>query len=188
MREAPTTPPQPQGEIVIRPLREEDLLDLEWDGEYVHFRNLYRRAYEEMLQGLRLMMVAVDGTTGEIVGQVFVQYSSGDPRFADGRTRGYIYALRVKAGYQNRGIGHQLIQAAEDNLRQKGMRTATIGVAKSNTGAQRLYEHIGYRVLGEDAGRWSYLDERGHLQEVNEPSWVMEHLLESKASRGRAGG
>jgi ribosomal protein S18 acetylase RimI-like enzyme len=188
MTEVKTTPLRPQDEILIRPLREEDLPALEWDGEYVHFRTLYRRAYEEMLLGSRLMMVAVNETTDEIVGQVFVQYSSDDPRFADGRTRGYVYALRVKVAYQNRGIGRRLIHTAEDVLRQKGMRAATIGVAKANTGAQRLYERLGYQVLGEDAGRWTYLDERGNLREVNEPSWLMEHILESMASRGRPGG
>jgi ribosomal protein S18 acetylase RimI-like enzyme len=129
----------------------------------------------------------VRATTGEIVGQVFLQYASDDPRFADGLTRGYIYALRVKAAYQNQGIGRQLIQEAEGHLRQKGMRLATIGVAKSNAGAQRLYERLGYRVLGEDAGCWTYLDEKGNLREVNEPSWLMGGPLDSGVSRGNAG-
>ena len=185
MTEAKTTTPQPQDQVSIRPLREEDLPDLEWDGEYVHFRNLYRRAYEEMLSGSRVMLVAVEGSSGGIVGQIFIQYSSGDPRFADGRTRGYLYALRVKPAYQNRGIGRQLIHAAEDNLRQKGMRVATIGVAKTNIRAQRLYARLGYHVLGEDAGRWTYLDEQDNLREVNEPSWLMERPLILKVARDR---
>jgi ribosomal protein S18 acetylase RimI-like enzyme len=175
-----TRPLEPPDQVLIRVLREEDLPALEWNGEYTHFRNLYRRTFEEMLQGVRLMMVATQAASGEIIGQVFLQYASGDPRFADGRTRGYIYALRVKAAYQNHGIGRRLIREAEAHLRQKGMRVATIGVAKSNAAAQRLYERLGYRVLGEDAGRWTYLDERGNLREVNEPSWLMEHRLDSR--------
>jgi ribosomal protein S18 acetylase RimI-like enzyme len=175
----------PRDKILIRLLREEDLPALEWEGEYTHFRNLYRRTYEEMLEGVRLMMVAVQAATGEMVGQVFLQYSSGDPRFADGRTRGYIYALRVKPAYQNRGIGAHLIQQAEANLRHRGMRVATIGVAKANAAARRLYERLGYRVLGEDAGRWTYLDERGNLREVDEPSWLMERSLDAQGANGK---
>lgn len=188
MTGTPSSAFRPQNEILVRPLREEDLPDLEWDGEYVHFRDLYRRAYEDMLLGSRLMMVAEVPVTGEIIGQVFLQYSSGDPRFADGRTRGYIYALRVKRPYQNQGIGRRLIGAAEENLREKGLRVATIGVAKTNTGAQRLYQRLGYRIREEDAGRWTYQDEKGHLREVNEPSWLMEHSLDSQASQARGEG
>jgi ribosomal protein S18 acetylase RimI-like enzyme len=185
MTEEKTQPLAPPEQVVIRVLREEDLPALEWEGEYKHFRNLYRRTYEEMLEGVRLMMVAVCSATDEVVGQVFLQYSSGDPRFADGRTRGYIYALRVKGPYQNQGIGAHLIREAEAKLRQKGMRVATIGVAKSNAAAQRLYERLGYHVLGEDAGRWTYLDERGNLREVNEPSWLMERPLDWRAGRNQ---
>jgi ribosomal protein S18 acetylase RimI-like enzyme len=164
-------------EFTIRPLREEELPALEWDGEYAHFRHLFRQSFEEMQLGQRIMLVAYAADSGALAGQVFLQFISSDPKYADGASRGYLYALRVKPAYQNRGLGRQLILAAEEQLRGRGMLVSTIGVAKDNMRAQRLYERMGYEIVGEDPGRWTYVDHLGHLREVNEPSWLMAHEL-----------
>ena len=37
---------------------EEDLPKLEWYGEYLHFRRVFRRAYDDQLAGRRLMLLA----------------------------------------------------------------------------------------------------------------------------------
>jgi len=167
----------PLHEFIIRPLREEELPALEWDGEYAHFRHLFRQSFEEMQLGQRVMLVATAAGSGALAGQVFIQFISSDPKYADGASRGYLYALRVKPEYQNRGLGRQLIQAAEEQLRGRAMQVSTIGVAKDNLHAQRLYERMGYQIVGEDPGRWTYVDHHGRLREVNEPSWLMAHVL-----------
>jgi ribosomal protein S18 acetylase RimI-like enzyme len=164
-------------EFVIRPLREDELPALEWEGEYTHFRNLFQQSFEEMQLGQRVMLVAYAAGSGAMAGQVFVQFISADPKYADGASRGYLYALRVKPAYQNRGLGRQLIQAAEERLRARGMDVSTIGVAKDNMRAQKLYERMGYQIVGEDPGRWTYVDHQGGVREVNEPSWLMAHEL-----------
>jgi ribosomal protein S18 acetylase RimI-like enzyme len=164
-------------EFAIRPIGERDLPALEWDGAYLHFRRLFRQAYEDMRTGTRHLLMIEYRPTGEMVGQVFIQWSSSDPRYADGARRGYLYALRIKPAFQCRGLGTRMLNAAEDELRRRGMDTASIGVEKNNPRARALYERLGYRILADDPGRWSYLDHEGNIQEVLEPAWLMEKRL-----------
>ncbi len=164
-------------EFIIRPMREDELPALEWDGEYTHFRNLFRQSFDEMRLGQRVMLIAHEAESDALAGQVFVQFISADPKYADGASRGYLYALRVRPAFQNRGLGRQLILSAEDHLRSRKMQVATIGVAKDNSRAQKLYERLGYEIVAEDPGRWTYVDHLGRLREVNEPSWLMAHEL-----------
>jgi ribosomal protein S18 acetylase RimI-like enzyme len=164
-------------EYRIRTLEEADLSALEWDGEYVRFRNLFRQAYEEMRGGVRLILILEHLQPPSVIGQIFIQWNSADPRLADGFARGYLYALRVKPEYRGRGLGTRLLQAAEQELLDRRMQAASIGVEKSNLRARALYERLGYRLIGEDPGRWSYIDHMGMKQNVSEPAWLMEKTL-----------
>jgi len=164
-------------EFLVRMLDERDLPTLEWDGTFLHFRTLFRQTFDDMRLGTRLMLVMEHKPSGEIVGQIFLQWNSSDPRFADGRRRGYLYSLRVKPAFRRRGLGTRLIRAAEDALRQRGMDTASIGVEKNNSDALSLYERNGYHVIAEDPGCWSYTDHLGRKQNVSEPAWLMEKKL-----------
>jgi ribosomal protein S18 acetylase RimI-like enzyme len=163
--------------FIIRAVEETDLPALEWEGEYTHFRIVFRQAYEDMLAGSRLLLVMERRTLGDLVGQVFLQFSSSDPRFADGRGRGYLYALRVKSQFRRRGLGTRLIRAAEDALIATGMQSVSIGVAKENPRARALYERLGYRILAELPGEWSYIDNVGQIRQVVEPAWLMQKKL-----------
>ena len=164
-------------EFIIRRVEERDLPALEWDGAYRHFRRLFRQTFEDMRRGKRTLLMMEHRCSGEMVGQVFIQWNSSDPRFADGRRRGYLYALRIKPAYRERGLGSRMICAAEGELRRRGMDTASIGVEKKNPRARTLYERRGYRVIGEDPGCWSYIDHQGIKREISEPAWLMEKQL-----------
>lgn len=161
--------------IQLRYADADDLPKLEWYGQYSHYRGLYQRAYQEQLQGRRLMLVAECG--GFPIGQVFVQFNSADPMVADGDTRGYLYSLRVMEMFRGHGIGTRLIEEAEGDLVDRGFQWATIAVAKTNDGALRLYQRNGYRRFREDEGRWSYRDERGQRRAINEPCWILEKRI-----------
>src|SRR5207253_10847567 len=108
--------------------------------------------------GQRILLVAVMGT--QVIGQVFIQLSSTERRYADGYSRGYLYSLRVRAEWQERGIGTRLVKAAEATLRARGFSTAVIAAGKENTRARQLYERLGYRPFADDPGVW-------YLQDVN---------------------
>ena len=161
--------------VVIRFATEADLPALEWEGEYLHYRRLFKKAMAEAQRGRRLLLLAeVDG---QIVGQIFVQLSTRPTFSASGADSGYLYALRVKRPHRDQGIGTQLILEAESQLRQLGYGRTVISVAKRNTAARRLYHRLEYRVFSEDPGEWSYLDHLGQLREVSEPAFVLEKWL-----------
>ncbi len=162
--------------LVIRPVCAEDLPALEWDGQYRDYRHVFRETFEDARQGRRILLVAVAGAG--MVGQVFVQLSSSDTQFADGATRGYLYALRVRPLWRGQGVGTRLIAAAETALRARGYTTAVIAAAKENMGAARLYQRLGYHIFAEDPGEWSFTDADGQAQSMAEPCWVMDKRLE----------
>ena len=98
-------------EITLRLARRGDLPKLEWYGQYTHFRNLFRRTFQEQEQRRRLMLIADCGDFP--IGHVFIQLSSGDLHFSDGKRRAYLYSLRVMEMFRGRGIGTRLIEEAE---------------------------------------------------------------------------
>ncbi len=161
--------------ITIRNLREPELPALEWEGAYTQYRRVYRQTFEDALRGQRIMLVAVSGA--RLVGQVFIQLSSTETRYADGYSRGYLYSLRVRPELQGQGLGTRLLSSAEATLRARGYTTAVIAAGKDNPGAFRLYERLGYRSFADDPGVWYFSDVNGVQQVVEEPCWVMEKRL-----------
>lgn len=171
---------QQKSSLRIRPLSEQDLPELEWSGEYTHYRLLYRQIYEDVCRGKALMWVAEWDGAG-IIGQLFVQLFSPREELANGVDRAYIFAVRVKPAFRGKGVGTCLVQTAEEDLRRRGVHTVTLNVAKGNTLAQNFYRRLGYRIVAHEAGRWSYLDHLGKRQYVVEPSWRMEKDLHQRA-------
>jgi ribosomal protein S18 acetylase RimI-like enzyme len=164
-----------QERITIRPVAAEDLPGLEWDGAYTSHRSVFRQTFEQAQQGQRVMLIAVASET--VIGQVFIQLVSSELEFANGVDRGYLYALRVRPGWQGQGLGTRLIAAAEAELRSRGFTTAVIAVGKDNLAARRLYERLGYRAFADDPGVWYFTDVNGVQQTMEEPCWVMEKMI-----------
>lgn len=161
----------------VRQVTQGDLPALEWDGEYRHFRRLYREIYHSACQGKAVLWVADLAPVG-LIGQVFVQLDSARKELADGLMRAYIYGFRVRPLYRGRGVGGQMLQTLENDLRDRRYRLATLNVGRQNAEARRFYERHGYRVVADEPGRWSYLDDQGNRREVHEPAWRMEKRLD----------
>ncbi|MDX2159785.1 MAG: GNAT family N-acetyltransferase [bacterium] len=153
----------------FRAARLDDLPKLEWYGQYAHFRNLFRKTFREQQKGRRLMLIAECNQFP--VGHIFMQTGSEKPYCT------YFYSFRVMEHFRGCGIGTRLIQEAETIALTYGYRRAAIAAAKDNPGARRLYERMGYQVMGEDAGRWSYVDHENRVRHVHEPCWVLEKSL-----------
>lgn len=162
-------------DVHIRMGRESDLISMEWEGEYRRYRRHYRHAIEEAKLGRRIILVAEIGE--QIVGQIFVQLRSVQYDINQKTPSGYFHAFRVRPEYRNRGIGTRLLLEAEAALKTKGRLRALITAAKDNPDARRLYERLGYSIFADDPGDWSYVDDKGHLRRVYEPSVVLEKWL-----------
>lgn len=158
--------------LKIRPVRKEDLQALEWDGEYKKFRRMYADIFYSTLVDKTLMWV-IETEQGEIIGQAFVMLRSGELDAADGEKRAYFFGFRIRDAWRNRGIGSYLMRFVEGDLFERGYQYITLNVAKDNQDALRLYQRLGYKIVGSHAGKWSYVDDQGVVQHVNEPSWRM---------------
>ncbi len=161
--------------VQIRHLTESDLPALEWEGRFKHFRRLYQRGMEDAKQGRTIMLVAEHEE--RIVGQIFIQLRGGPPGLSKGLNSGYLYSFRVRPEVRNHGVGTQLMERAEDELRALGFGRAVIAVAQDNSDALRLYERMGYRRIGEDPGEWAYTDHLGRIRWVSEPAFVLEKRI-----------
>jgi len=159
--------------IQVRQLRKSDLKALEWDGEFSHFRRLYEASYQSARNGNSILWIAELPSVG-LIGQLFVQLTSSRHELANGMNRAYIYGFRIKPTYRNHGIGSLMMEKAEGDLLKRGFGTVTLNVGQENPGARRLYERLGYQVVAEEPGIWSYTDHEGMVRNVHEPSWRME--------------
>ncbi len=73
----------------------------------------------------------------------------GDPVIAtvmvgDDGHRGWVYYVAVDPGHQGRGIGHDLMTAAEHWLTDRGLSKAMLMVRDTNTAVVGFYEGQGY--------------------------------------------
>lgn len=61
---------------------------------------------------------------------------------------GYVQSVCVAPGWRNRGVGGQLVAFAETRILAETP-NVFICVSSFNDGARRLYERLGYEVIGE---------------------------------------
>jgi ribosomal protein S18 acetylase RimI-like enzyme len=163
-------------QVQIRPLKESDLPALEWDGEFAHFRRVYRNNFERIEMGEALAWVAELPGVG-VIGQVFIQLNCGRPELANGSSRAYFFSFRVRQAYRSLGVGTRMMHVFEEDLRQRGFISLTLNVAKDNSKAIKLYQRNGYRIVAHEPGKWSYPDDYGEWHQVIEPAWRMEKKL-----------
>ncbi|MDH3944183.1 MAG: GNAT family N-acetyltransferase [Anaerolineae bacterium] len=169
--------PAAMPQVIIRAMRSEDLPALEWDGEFTHFRAVYQKVYDRMLEGTALMWV-MEFPERELIGQAFVQLKDPVNQFftPDGR-QAYIHSFRIRPAFRSVGLGSRLLDFIEADLVERGFQFAALNVGLTNHGAKRLYTRKGYRVVGRDSGNWSYHDHEGILRRVSEPGWNMRKKL-----------
>jgi ribosomal protein S18 acetylase RimI-like enzyme len=163
-------------DIHIRLAQELDLNDMEWDGEYIYYRRLFKQIFEGMNTGESHIWVAILDRVG-LVGQMFVQFSSNRYELADGRERGYIYGFRVKPAFRRRGLGSKMLEYAEDDLRMRNYQWATLNVSKQNLEGQKFYQRHGFQIVANESGNWSYFDHEGVLRKVHDPAFRMEKRI-----------
>ncbi|MBQ3192367.1 MAG: GNAT family N-acetyltransferase [Oscillospiraceae bacterium] len=93
--------------------------------------------------------VVVDGVlpVGEVTLDYYASgYGNAESRIklADGKTTGYVTALRIREEYEGKGYVSQLMRCMEDGARALGFRRLTIGVEAAETRNLGIYLHWGY--------------------------------------------
>ena len=68
--------------------------------------------------------------------------------FLDGPLNGYIQTIVLHPGWRNRGLGHRLMQFAEERIFRQSP-NVFLCVSHFNQRAQKFYERRGYRRVGE---------------------------------------
>jgi GNAT superfamily N-acetyltransferase len=86
-----------------------------------------------------------------VAGRILGFVSAGLTRDAEdrGAAVGEVYAIYLTPTAWGHGLGGELLRTAEDDLCERGNRTATIWVLAGNTRARRFYEQCGYAVDGK---------------------------------------
>jgi ribosomal protein S18 acetylase RimI-like enzyme len=82
------------------------------------------------------VLVSENGT-GRIDGSVMVGH--------DGH-RGWLYYVAVAPGQRGTGLGRDLVSAAEQWLRHRGIVKAQLLVREANTSVVSFYEHLGFEI------------------------------------------
>jgi ribosomal protein S18 acetylase RimI-like enzyme len=165
--------------ITIRNLRKTDLPALEWEGEFIHFRNVYADLYMKIEKGTARAWVAVN-SANFMIGQVFLQLTSDRLELADGWNRAYLYSFRIRPNYQSNGLGTKILSILEDELVRLKYTRLTLNVANDNLRAIKLYKNCGFQIVADEPGVWSYPDHNDVWQTIVEPAWRMEKKLVSK--------
>jgi GNAT superfamily N-acetyltransferase len=88
-----------------------------------------------------VFMAEIDGTVAGFC-------SVGPSRTVD--DAGELYTIYLEPGQEGKGLGHALLTAAEDALREQGYRLAILWVLRENIVARRFYERHGWATDGEE--------------------------------------
>ena len=151
--------------LVIRPLHTTDLDIL--------FNEISRQNGQQWLERQQrsefyVAVAEMDGIPVARLGMDFVSYA--------GQGAAYLFSAHVELDYQSRGIGTALFLHMEPIARERGFAALDVQVNRDNPRAQRLYELLGYVVVGPVVGRWSYRD-GDRVVEIVEDNWLMRKSI-----------
>ncbi len=106
----------------------------------------WRGVAEGIAASERILLVAEDRASGEIVGTVQVVFGQPEnqPHRAD------VAKTLVHRGARRRGLGTALMRAAEDVARASGRTLLVLDTASGD--AERLYERLGWTRVGQVPG------------------------------------
>jgi ribosomal protein S18 acetylase RimI-like enzyme len=142
-------------DVVIRPAKRDDLRDLDWYGHQSPVRRHIASILDRREVGETELLVAeVNGFAAARLGIDFTR----------ARDATLLWSFAVVPHLQRLGIGTAMVAAAEKLARERGFAIAEIHVEKGNSDAQRLYERLGYEVVGEERA-------------ARPPEWVLRKAI-----------
>lgn len=131
--------------LPVTDLYEDDLPGIEWSGSPLHLE--YVRAALRRVPTGEVEYLCVRAPNGEIVSKGGINYS-----WLPGT--GMLYQFATRENLMSLGIGTQLIRAAENRIKKRGLTKASLRVELANMRARALYERLGYRAVREVTSEW----------------------------------
>ena len=127
-------------QLQIRPFRDEDLSGVVELWEAV-FPNEPTRNDPRAIVARKLRIQRDLFLVGHLDGRLVATVMAGFDGF-----RGWIYHLAVAPELRQRGFGRQIMEVAEDKLRDLGCPKINLQVRASNTAVIEFYEKLGYGI------------------------------------------
>ena len=143
---------EPSETVTIGDLRREELDLIGWSGTSSHIKNVAGQLDRRDL-GLVEYLVVRDRTGAPI--------AKGAIDYEETRGVGTIIQMATRPDLEGRGHASRLIAEAEKRIRTRGLPKVRLAVEPDNARAKRLYEHLGYRPVGERETGWEYDREDG---------------------------
>ena len=162
--------------VTIRLIREADLPELEWDGEYTRYRKVYQEVYRNSQRGISLPYVAETPEDG-IIGQVFLTRKDPNPSYSPRSRYFFLSSFRIKPEFRDRGLGDRMIQICFQEVRNHRLRDIFLNCSSDNDRARRFYEKHGFRIVRLDEGKWSYVNHEGLVVSEKQSAYLMRKTL-----------
>ncbi|WP_030549177.1 N-acetyltransferase [Streptomyces albus] len=135
--------------VSVRDLLPRDLPACAWSGSATHLRHVERELARAAAGEADYLAV----TTA-----VDLPVAIGGVNYQAAEAAGTLWQLAVLPALRSCGLGTLLIRAAEQRIRDRGLRRAELAVEENNPRAQALYERLGYVAYGREPDAW---DEEG---------------------------
>ena len=126
----------------IEKLAVNDLCILTELFEYNNVEQMISECTHDIQNGIIDIFVLYDRAV--LVGELRVMYESDDENFAIRDRRAYMFAFRIREGFQNKGYGTYLLKTVLDALKEKGYCEFTVGVEDDNLRAIHMYQALGF--------------------------------------------
>ncbi|WP_406006759.1 GNAT family N-acetyltransferase [Streptomyces sp. NBC_00637] len=131
--------------VSVRDLLPRDLPACTWSGSGIHLRHVERELGRAAAGEVDYLAVCTPVDLPVAIGGVDYQVSEG---------AGTLWQLAVLPALQSRGLGTLLVRAAEQRIRNRGLRRAELAVEENNPRARALYERLGYTAYGRKPDAW----------------------------------
>ncbi|MER7834126.1 GNAT family N-acetyltransferase [Streptomyces sp. NPDC095602] len=135
--------------VSVRDLLPQDLPACAWSGSDTHLRRVKRELARAAAGEVDYLAVCTPADLPVAKGGIDYQVSEG---------AGTLWQLAVMPALQSCGLGTLLVRAAEQRIRDRGLRRAELAVEEDNLRARALYERLGYVAYGREPDAW---DEEG---------------------------
>lgn len=135
--------------VRVRDLLPQDLPACTWSGSGTHLSHVERALERAGAGEVEYLAVCTPADLPVAIGGVDYQVAEG---------AGTLWQLAVLPALQSCGLGTLLVRAAEQRIRDRGLRRAALAVEEDNPRARALYERLGYVAYGREPDAW---DEEG---------------------------